>query len=187
MKRTTLTLLLALGAIAPLAACGGSHAPSKTANVAQGSLPAGTTFKGVWFNPVFGDMHAVPEGDTLVAKYKSQSNGVWGTINGKITGDVIKFEWTEHKTGAVGPGSTRTGKGWFKYVPAENGEQPKLKGGWGLGDDEVSGGDWDCVLQKDVPVKLDSIGGEQDHTVDTGWDADPKKPDSKGGDSKPKK
>jgi hypothetical protein len=184
MKRTPfLALVLALGVAAPLAACGGQTSNSKVANVPQGDLPAGATFKGVWYNPAFGDLHLIPEGTSAVGKYKSQQNGRWGEIHGTITGDVIHFEWTDHKTGAVGPGSTSNGKGWFKYAAGAEGELPKLKGGWGLGDDEVSGGDWECVLQKDVPPKLESIGGEHDATIDTGWDAEPGKKD-KGGDSK---
>ena len=186
MRTTLLALVLSFGALAPLSACGGPSTNTKVANVPAGELPAGATFKGVWYNPAFGDLHLVPDGTTTVGKYKSSQNGVWGQIHGTITGDVIHFEWEEHKTGAVGPGSTRKGKGWFKYVAAGEGEIAKLKGGWGMGDDEVSGGDWECVLQKDVPPKLESIGGENDATVDTSWDAENKtKSDSKA-DTKPK-
>jgi hypothetical protein len=147
----------------------------KKANVPVGSLPAGESFKGVWYNPVWGELHMLPEGSTVQAKWKSSKGGVWGALHGNIDGDVIKFEWEEHKTGAVGPGSTRKGKGYFKFQPQEPPNLPRLKGEWGLGENEVGGGEWDCVKQKDLEPNLKEIGGEPDPTVDTGWDQEKKK------------
>jgi hypothetical protein len=178
MKRVSFAVAVAvmLGCSAGALSLGGCGEPpkhAKTAKVAVGSMPADATFKGVWFNPVFGELHMLTEGNTVSGKYKSQSSGIWGIIHGTITGDVVHFEWEEHKTGAIGPGSKRQGKGYWKYVPSEPPEQPKLKGEWGFAENEVGGGDWDSVKQKDVEPKPDTIGGDPDPTVDSGWDATP--------------
>lgn len=188
MKRAPFSgLLAALAltlAVPSLVGCGPAPSGVQLAKVQAGSLPAGETFKGVWYNPVFGDLHMVPQGTAIVGKFKSQSSGVWGKVHGEISGDLIKFEWEEHKTGAIGPGSTRKGKGYFKFVPKEAPEQPALRGEWGLGDNEVGGGDWDCIRQKDVEPKLESIGGEADPTIGGGWDAEPTPPSGPGSGSK---
>ena len=177
MTRTKVLAFCALVALAPAAvACGGGTPSAKTANVAQGEMPPGATFKGVWFNPAFGEMHLVTEGSTVTGKYKSQQNGIWGVIHGTATGDVIKFTWEEHKTGAIGPGSTRKGKGYWKYQPAEPPDLPKLNGEWGLEESEVGGGDWNMVKEKDREPDLNSIGGDADPSMSSGWDEPAKKP-----------
>ena len=149
-------------------ACGGQS--GQAASVKEGTLPAGATFQGVWFNPTWGELHMVPNGNAIFARWRSDAHGVWGEMQGAISNDVIHFTWEEHKTGAVGPGSVRKGKGYFKYVPVEAPDMPRLKGEWGLEPNEVGGGEWDCVLQKDVPPRPDKIGGDPDPTIDSGWD-----------------
>lgn len=156
--------------------CATSTPPARTAKLTEAPLPAGATFKGVWYNPVWGQLHLVHIDNTVQGKWKSPSSGVWGQLHGSIAGDVIRFEWEEHKTGAIGPGSTRKGKGYFQYKAAPNDvDMPKLKGEWGLGESEIGGGEWDCTKQKDLEPNLKSIGGEEDATVDSGWDKETKK------------
>lgn len=164
--------LMALGS----AACTPPAAPPKTAKLQEAPLPAGATFKGVWYNPIWGQLHLVQIDNKVQGKWKSPSSGVWGQLHGSVAGDVIRFEWEEHKTGAIGPGSTRKGKGYFQYQPAPNEtDMPKMKGEWGLAENEIGGGEWDCTRQKDLEPNLSSIGGEDDATVDSGWDKELKK------------
>lgn len=172
MKRAHVILGLALLATAPvLPACGPSKPPVQLANITPGSLPPGESFKGVWYNPVWGELHLIPSGNSVVGRWRSKENGVWGKMSGTINGDVIKFSWEEHKAGAIGPGAVRTGHGYFKFKvnPEENG-QPKLDGEWGYGENEVGGGDWNTLRLKDREPNLEELNSEDDPTVDTGWD-----------------
>lgn len=174
MRRLTLSLLL-LAAASTAIACDPPPPKPKTANVASAPMPAGESFKGVWFNAFFGELHLVQEGDTVQGRYKSQQNGIWGKVRGKASGDVVHFEWEEYKTGAIGPGSKRKGKGWFKFSGPDETQPAKLKGGWGLDENETGGGSWDCVREKDVPPTPDKIGNDADPSLGNGWDQDPKK------------
>lgn len=174
--RKALTLAAILLAATPLlAGCGPSTPNAKHAKVAVGTLPAGATFTGVWHNPIWGDLHLVQEGGSVHGKWKSASSGVWGQLTGGVEGDVIHFDWEEHKTGAIGPGSTRTGHGYFKYVDRQPPDLPEMKGEWGIDDNEVGGGEWDCKKMKDLVPDLKSVGGDSDAGVDTGWDQPVKK------------
>ena len=148
----------------------------RTANVQAGSMPAGQTFKGVWYSEAFGELHLVPEGTTVVGKWKDKSHGKWGKLTGSVNGDLIKFHWVEHKIGSIGPGSTAEGHGYFKYIPS-NDEMPlpKLKGEWGFKDNEVGGGTWDMNRVQDREPNLAEVGSDEDPTVDSGWDQDPNK------------
>ncbi len=175
MRRTILALSVLLAAASATVACDPPPPKPKTANVASAPMPAGETWKGVWFNPFFGSLHLVQEGDTVQGRYKSDQNGLWGKIRGKATGNVVHFEWEEYKTGAIGPGSKRTGKGYFQFVAGDETSPAKLKGGWGLKGDETGGGSWDCLREKDVEPHPEKIGNDADPALGTGWDEDPKK------------
>lgn len=156
--------------------CGPTTPKAKTANVVVGSMPSGESFKGVWYNPVWGELHLVQSGEGATGRWKSAQNGVWGKLTGTINGDVIKFEYEEHKTGAIGPGSVRKGKGYFKFIaPTEENRQPSMKGEWGVGENEVGGGEWDCQRLKDREPNLESVKGDEDPSMDSGWDTPAKK------------
>jgi hypothetical protein len=173
MKRAhvILGMVTLLAAAAPLAACGPKKPAVQLAKVSPGSLPAGETFKGVWYNEVWGYLHMVPNGNNVIGRWQSKQNGVWGKMTGTISGDVIKFDWEEHKAGAIGPSAIRRGKGYFKFVPKEPPDTPALIGEWGYGENEVGGGGWDSKKQKDLEPDLNSLKSDDDPTVDTGWDA----------------
>ena len=174
-KRIAIVAFLGFNALG-LSACGPTTPPVKTARLQEKPLPAGATFTGVWYNPIWGQLHMEHVDGNVRGKWKSPSSGVWGQLQGSIAGDVIRFEWEEHKTGAIGPGSVRKGKGYFQYMaPPNEIDMPKLKGEWGLAESQVGGGEWDCTKQKDVVPNLKSIGGDEDPTVDSGWDKEPKK------------
>ncbi len=166
------TLALAL-VLAPLSlvACGKS---AQVAKIPVGEMPSGATFKGVWFNRVWGELNLVPNGEDVVGRWSSDTGGKWGQLTGKITGDVIHFDWEEHKRGYVGPNGTRSGKGYFKYIPANPPDTAHLKGEWGFENDEVGGGEWDCTLESNVEPDLSKIGGG-DATDVPDWDKEKKK------------
>ena len=167
---------LVVGAALVGGGCGPGTPPAKTARVQAGSMPAGATFKGVWYSEAFGELHLVPEGTTIVGKWKDKTHGKWGKLSGSVSGDLIKFRWEEHKIGVIGPGSTSTGRGYFKYIPsADDVSLPRLKGEWGLAENEVGGGTWDVNRVQDREPNLADVKSDEDPTVDSGWDAEPKK------------
>ncbi|MFO0661782.1 MAG: hypothetical protein U0165_18405, partial [Polyangiaceae bacterium] len=91
---TALSIAVAVGGVTSLTGCG-KPAP-KAAKVEVGSMPAGATFKGVWFNPVFGHLHLIPNNNNEIAgKWEAESKGKWGRMTGTVTGDVVRFEWEE--------------------------------------------------------------------------------------------
>ena len=157
--------------------CGPKAPTAKTARVQSGSMPAGGTFKGVWYSEALGELHMVPEGSSVVGKWKDKTHGRWGKLTGTQSGDVVKFRWEEHKIGVIGPGSTTTGRGYFKFIPADDDVSlPRLKGEWGLNENEVGGGTWDVNRVQDREPNLSEVKSDEDPTVDSGWDADgPKK------------
>jgi hypothetical protein len=103
-------------------------------------------------------------GDQHFGKWKRTDGSAWGELNGPVQGNVLHFEWTEHKIGLVGPSSTSKGKGYFVYKrpPGENVDDT-LEGEWGLDTDEA-GNKWDCVKQRHVTPDLKSIGGVAEPT-----------------------
>lgn len=155
--------------------CGPSKPKAKMANVTAGTMPANGTFKGVWYNEAFGELHLVPEGGNVIGKWKDKTHGRWGKMSGTISGDLMKFRWEEHKMGAIGPGATTIGRGYFRFIPAEEGYLPRLKGEWGFEESEVGGGNWDMNRVQDREPDLNDVKSDEDPTVDSGWDQDPKK------------
>ncbi len=172
--RTTRLLSVVLTAVAlaaPLTVtgCGGSQANPKTAAIKPGNLPAGATWDGVYFNPIWGYLHIVADGNSFKGKWERPDKSAWGEMHGELTGDVARFDWVEHKAGMVGPSATVQGKGYFRYVqPPGDNVDDRLKGEWGFEDAEVGGGDWDCVKQRNQKPDLNSIHGESESGVG-GW------------------
>jgi hypothetical protein len=173
MKRLGVAAAFALCA-AFAVGCGGQGS-GRLAQVQAGPMPQGATFRGVWYNPSWGELHLVATGDEVVGRWRSAQRGLWGQMTGTVNGDVIRFRWEERKVGGIDPGSVRKGRGFFKYVPVEPPDLPRLRGEWGLGDSETGGGEWDCVKQKDVEPRLESIGNDPDPTLEN-WDR-PKQPE----------
>ena len=69
---------------------------------------------------------------------------------------MLKFTWTEHKIGIVGPQAKTEGKGYFKYTIPKEGEAHELVGEWGLGESEA-GHPWDCVKQTNMDPDPKSV------------------------------
>jgi hypothetical protein len=155
-------------AAAALPACGpapGGGGGGKSAAITPGTMPDGAKWDGVYFNPLFGNLHVVEtKSGTLAGRWKTADGSKWGEMNGQIKGNVAHYSWVEHKIGFVGPMAVSKGKGYFVYSrpPGEHVDD-ELKGEWGLSDSEV-GNDWNCVKQRDVKADLNSIHGEEEST-----------------------
>jgi hypothetical protein len=150
-----------------VSACGGSKGSNpKMAAVKPGNMPTGATWDGVYFNPIWGYLHLVTEGNSFNAKWRRADESAWGEMHGTITGDVGRFEWAEHKVGLVGPSATSKGRGYFRYTrPEGDNVDDKLLGQWGFDDAEVGGGEWDAIKQRNKQPDLNSISGDADDSV----------------------
>lgn len=152
--------------------CSSTSTP-KTASIAPGDMPEGGDWTGVWYSELYGYLHMVQEGNTIDARWMRPVKDRWGEIHGTATGDLVRFTWTEHVIGAVGPNSTKTGKGYFKYQrPEGDNIDDTFKGEIGRDQDEV-GEPWEAVKQRNVKPDLKSIGGTGSGDIGGGdWDGD---------------
>jgi hypothetical protein len=146
-----------------LVACGGGRT-AKFAEIKAGELPKGETWEGVYYSPVYGYLHLVPNGDNIVGRWKRTDSSHWGELSGTVEGNLFRFTWTEHRIGAVGPSGDIHGSGVFVYrVPPQKDDSvkaiPELEGKYTL-DDSDDVGDWHCVKQVNLKADLRSITGE---------------------------
>jgi hypothetical protein len=170
--RTTKILFALVTSVAlatPLALCDcGSPQVAKT-EIKPGSMPAGASWDGVYYNAVWGFLHLQSEGTSFNARWKRADESAWGEMHGTITGDVAHFEWQEHKMGLVGPSANTKGKGYFRYTrPEGDNVDDRIVGEWGFDASEGGGGEWDSIKQRNMKPDLKSIKGETEPTVG-GW------------------
>jgi hypothetical protein len=181
-RRTLLNLFISGSVVATLSlglsACGGP-AP-KVATVQAGDMPEGGDWTGVYFDQTNGYLHIVKEGDTVSGKWRTAAGDSWGEMSGKVTGNLYKYEWKEHRIGLVGPSATRSGKGYFVYSIPKEGEAHAIDGQWGLGMDET-GMKWKGVKQMNMRPDPNSVMPDEVENRGTGggWDSQPTPP--KGG------
>lgn len=173
MLKTRWHLALLVGAlsVAPVAlsACGGGQKNADAPVIHPADMPEGGSWTGVFFNTQFGMLHMQHTGDNVVGKWKTADGSSWGEMNGEVHGNVVHFEWTEHKIGLVGPSAVSKGKGIFVYKrPAGDNVDDTLDGYWGL-NNENTGNRWDCVKQRNMQPDLASIGGATETTGPGGW------------------
>jgi hypothetical protein len=154
--------------------CSGGPAP-KLAKVENGDMPDGADWTGVYFSELYGHLHLAQDGTSVSGKWIRPVKDRWGELSGQVTGDVIRFEWTEHVIGGVGPKSARKGKGYFKYKrPAGDNVDDTIAGEIGIGGDEV-GEPWDAIKQRNMAPDLASIGGTGATDIGGGdWDGENK-------------
>lgn len=159
MKAHALTamVVVALAAAPALTGCSGDPAP-KHAQIQAGPMPEGEIWTGVYYHPVFGNLHMIEEGSNVVGRWKRTNQSAWGELSGTKTGNVVHFQWKEHTVGLVGASASTSGRGYFVYKMGKEGIA-ELDGGYGLGQDEV-GSDWHCVKQQRMTPDLKSIGGD---------------------------
>ena len=156
-------LLAVTGAVGSIAACGGGVA-AKFAATKASEMPGGESWDGVYFNPVYGYLHLVPQGENIVGRWKRADSSHWGELSGTVDGNVFHFTWTEHRYGAIGPSGEAHGSGVFVYkVPPQKDDSqkviPELDGKYAL-DDSQEIGDWHCVKQINPKPDLNSITGD---------------------------
>jgi hypothetical protein len=157
--------------LTPLVSGCDSTPPAKVASVQPGDMPSGASWTGVYYSELYGHLHIVEEGSTIKGKWLRPVKDRWGEIKGEVKGDLIKFEWTEHVIGSVGPKAAKAGHGYFKYKrPEGDNVDDKIVGELGEGGDEV-GMPWDAVKQRNMKPDLDSIGGTGAGDIGGGdWD-----------------
>jgi hypothetical protein len=160
MIKHTFIAALALLAALPCTSCGGPD--GKTAHVTAGDMPTGESWTGVYFHTVFGNLNLVEQDQNVIGKWQRTDKSAWGQMSGTKLGNVLHFQWTEHKYGMVGPSAIVKGKGYFVYkMGADN--IAALHGEYGYDADET-GGSWDCVKQmagkQPIAPDLNSITGE---------------------------
>ncbi|MCA9520238.1 MAG: hypothetical protein KC609_04675 [Myxococcales bacterium] len=95
------------------------------------------SFTGTW-DSEWGEMQLKQRG-TYVAGSYTRFNGVKGTINGKLEGNLLRFSW-EEKGDLTSGQLTRRGRGFFNL--SRDGK--KLKGRWGYEKSMVDGGTWEA-------------------------------------------
>jgi hypothetical protein len=153
----TLVLTLTVAGL-PLLSCGPRNAAS-SANLAARQMPEGAEWKGVYYSPVYGNLHLIDDGGTIKGKWRTTAGEAWGELEGKAEGDLLHYSWIERKIGEVGPFAERHGKGYFRYVrPPNKGikDPDELHGQWGLGDNDT-GNKWDATKQLNMEPDPKSI------------------------------
>jgi len=173
MKNLARKLAFVAGLVALPASMGcGPKAPeAKRAHVDAGEMPASATWEGVYFSPLYGTLHLVPEGRLIHGRWIRPLKGEWGKLQGNANGNVLRFDWDEYKDGLVGPNSKKSGKGYFVYTrPEGDNVDDVLKGAIGRGADET-GSEWVALKQRNVKADIKSIGGAGATDVGGGdWD-----------------
>jgi hypothetical protein len=186
-RRSLFSVMISVALTAPLAigtgACGGPG-NAKVATVKAGDMPEGGDWTGVYYDQTNGYLHMVKEGDTVSGKWRTTAGDAWGEMSGKVTGNLLKYEWKEHRIGMVGPSATRTGRGYFVYSEPKAGEAHQVNGEFGLGMDET-GMKWSGVKQANMKPNPDSVMPDEIEGRMTGgeWDEGGQKPPSGDGES----
>jgi len=177
VSRRVLGLIVAVLVAFVSIGCGGSQKNANMANVKAGEMPEGATWTGVYYSQTYGNLHLIEEGGSVSGKWRTTNGDAWGELAGEADGDLLRYEWIEHKIGMVGPSASSKGKGYFKYVPSENGVDPdEIKGEWGLGEKEA-GNTWDAVKQRNVQPDPSSVAPDEleRRGQGGGWDDDQEK------------
>ncbi len=171
--RRILVLALSGLLIMPLAtACNKSGKGPKTANVTAGEMPIGGEWTGVYYDPYYGNLHLIAEGDMISGKWRKDAGDSWGELSGTVDGNLLRYDWVEHKIGMIGASAEVKGKGYFLYKEAENPNDPDvIQGERGIGEDEV-GSEWKGIKQANVVPDPDSVMPDEVEQRGTtgGWD-----------------
>lgn len=135
-----------------LAGCGASQQSGggepKLANVKPGAMPEGSEWTGVFYNPIFGRLHLVKDGETISGCWRTKSGEKFGKLSGKVDGNLLRYEFTEYKIGQFDPNGQLKGRGYFVFKKSEGTDPDEIQGEYGYGDDEVGGGTWVAVNQR---------------------------------------
>lgn len=151
-----MALIVASAGGALAAGCGGHGATFP--GVKAGEMPADQSWVGVYYNPVYGNLHLTEQDNTIVGRWKRTDASHWGELSGTVEGNVLRFKWTEHAYGAVGPAADMHGNGVFVYKMGQN-DIPELSGQYALEESDQTA-DWHCIKQVNMKPDLNSINGE---------------------------
>ncbi len=155
--KAAFALLLTLFFVPFAVGCGGSQAQVKTADhIVPGTMPPGGEWPGVYYDQLYGFLHLTEMNGAVQGAWETTAGDKWGELYGEVKGDVLKFSWTEHKKGVVGPTAKSEGKGYFRYTAGKSGEAQELKGEWGLGENAV-GHTWNCLKQLNMEPDPKSV------------------------------
>jgi hypothetical protein len=163
--RSALVSLAVVSAVLPLAACGGGG--TTPSSVKSGPMPEGESWTGVYFHPLYGYLHMQEEGANVVGRWKRADQSHWGELSGTHQGNLLRYQWKEHKVGMVGASATTHGKGYFVYK-LDNEGRPILDGKFGL-NDETPDTDWHNMKQTRMEPDLKSIGGDSEGVAPAGF------------------
>jgi hypothetical protein len=177
----SLSLSFVISVSGALVACGPGSGDVKHASVKPGPLPEGGEWNGVYFSTQFGYLHLVSDNKSANGAWRTAAGDAWGEMSGECDGDLLRYQWTERKIGAIGADATKSGHGYFKYTIPKPGEPHKIVGQWGLGESDA-GNPWEAVKQirmepKPESVKPDEVEGR---TNVGGWDDSEEKPKDSG-------
>lgn len=139
---SSLAISLVLAISLALGACGGGGG---RANVSPGVMPAGETFTGVFHSLQYGEMQFVQTGNQVVGEYVKDERR--GQIQGTVTGDLLRFEWSERRELVQGRPNISRGRGYFRFVVGDDTDS-YLVGEWGHDNNETGGGEWRAVRDR---------------------------------------
>ena len=153
-------------------ACGPEEPQVVKANVKPGEMPAGGDWRGVYYDQTYGFLHLLKSGNSVTGKWRTTAGEKWGELHGTVDGDILRYEWKEHRIGMFGPNATSEGKGYFRYVvPKDENSDHELHGEWGLNENEA-GNPWNAVKQRNMQPDPDSVKPDETQTAIKGADWD---------------
>jgi hypothetical protein len=158
------TSVMVLGAVLALSAgCGGGGV-----NIAEGPMPQGGSYTGVWHSPQYGEMHLVQTGTNVVGEFTKDERR--GRIQGTVQGNVMRFEWSEQRELVAGRPIVTRGRGYFRYAVGDDGDH-YVRGEWGHDNNITGGGEWNAVRDRRREPQVGSgrqtEGGEEVEEFDT--------------------
>lgn len=175
MKKTLAAV--AMGSILTLSslgsvACGPATQEPKLADVKPGEMPPDGEWSAEYYDVLIGKIIMIAKGNEVRGKWQRPKGEKWADFHGTIDGNLLKFDYTEYDTGAVGPNSSWKGKGYFVYKrPEGENVDDHVIGQIGRGKDET-GDPVDGIKQRNVTPDLDKIGGTGASDLGGGGDWD---------------
>lgn len=151
-KKTTgmlMAMAVAVTALLWITGCATGGVPS-----AQ-QMPEGASYSGLWYSEQFEHMYLHQDGDQVTGVYVY---GGGGKLEGEVDGNLLVFSWEE-------PGDRQqarqsmSGKGYFQLQG--QGDDLRLVGEWGYGDDHRGAGPWEAEFirehKEDDPKTLEEL------------------------------
>ncbi len=138
-------------------------------NIAEGPMPQGGSYTGVWHSPQYGEMHMTQTGEEVTGEYRKDERS--GRLQGRVQGNVMHFEWSEERELVAGRPVVTRGRGYFRYAIGEDGDH-YIRGEWGVDGSNRGGGEWNAVRdrrrrQPTLTSGRESEGGEEVQEFDT--------------------